>query len=616
MTGPQPAAKDPNNTSRPQTRSQSKPSQPSPPAPSAHLHIEAALARRATRNSSSKETPPQPKTTPPTITLPHTRSPITSKESTPTQRESRVPASTISTTLTKGSTLDSSPQTLFPLRTIADGLQLLITTYKPTDQIRHALAEILGYTRKAAEEEAAKREAQETTVRLEDKLTKSTEQLEKAVGRLETAAAEVHTKLTTMTSTTSQLESTANSYKNALLSVPAQLSQKGEGQGNLDPAIGRSADRRSRQVLVDFPDDQMTSLSETMIKEKIIDAIKQIATPPPSKNVVIEGVTKLRNNGLVILFGSKEMADWLHNTDIDLIFTASLATGASIKPRQHLILVPRIPITLDPDNEAHLREIEEANHLTEHSISKVRWIKPENRRKPDQRLAHASFSLNSAEAANICIRDGLFVHGIKSYPNKLKQEPTQCLKCRRWGHYASQCMATKDTCGTCGGEHWTNACTHLDKRYCAPCNAHTHASWDRQCPEFLKRCAQYNESHPENALKYFPTDEPWTKVIRPPKIPFTDRFPAHFAVGSLPPPNRDSQRESPTRQIRQCRKRRTPPRATGQTAITNFYGPSGSQTRSDYSDPIPREDGEVDEPPMASPFSFDGTHLDNPTTWI
>jgi hypothetical protein len=494
---------------------------------------------------------------------------------------------------------------------------MLLQTYKLPDQVRFAMTEILGYARKAAEEEAKRQETRDRSAEAEDKLIKSTEQLEKSAERLENVAAEIQIKIAAVTSTTSQLESTANSYKDALLKAPAQLNHPRDGQGETDPAIGRSADRRSRQVLIDFMDDQMSTLSETAIKEKILDSIKQISSPLSPKNVTIEEVTTLRNNGIVVLFGTKEVADWLQDTETELIFTASLATGASIRPRQHVILVPKVPITLDPNSEVHLREIEEVNRLKDHTISKIRWIKPENRRKPDQRLAHASFTLSSAEAANICIRDGILVHGVKTYPSKMKQEPTQCLKCRKWGHYANRCMATRDTCGTCGGDHWTKSCNEPSKRSCASCNVSSHASWDRQCPEFLKRCTHFDELHPENALKYFPTEEPWTKVIRPARIPFNDRFPAHFAVGSLPPPppTREKQREPPTRQIKQCRRRRTPPRVAGQTEITNFYAPSGSQARSDNHDVESEEKGEVNDYITASPFSFDGEHPGNPSGW-
>jgi len=128
------------------------------------------------------------------------------------------------------------------------------------------------------------------------------------------------------------------------------------------------------------------------------------------------------------------------------------------------------------------------------------------------------------------------------------------MKCRKWGHFASECTASKDTCGTCGGEHRTNSCTDPSKRYCVACKANTHASWDRNCPEFKKKCVWFDEKHPENAIRYFPTEDEWTQTMRPVRIPIPERFPARYAVGSLPPQNRNG-RELPTRSIAPKEKR-------------------------------------------------------------
>jgi hypothetical protein len=117
--------------------------------------------------------------------------------------------------------------------------------------------------------------------------------------------------------------------------------------------------------------------------------------------------------------------------------------------------------------------------------------------------------------------------------------------------------------------------------------------------------------HPENTLKFFPTDSSWTHEVRPKKIPFEDRFPTRFAVGSLPPPNRNG-RGLPTRPIEKQPKR---PKGKGkdkgkgkalpgQTTIEDFLASRrpGSQNRSQgqsSSQPAAeidaREEGEVSE---------------------
>jgi hypothetical protein len=159
------------------------------------------------------------------------------------------------------------------------------------------------------------------------------------------------------------------------------------------------------------------------------------------------------------LLNLKEAAEWIQHSDVELEFTVLFHPEATLKPRQFAILAPHTPLTFDPNNENHLREVEKANGLSRNIIAKARWIKPSYRRKAEQRVAHATIIMSNAKEANKCIRDGLTICGVKVYPSKLKQEPTQCMKCRKWGHFAADCTDTKDTCGTCSGDHRTNECT-------------------------------------------------------------------------------------------------------------------------------------------------------------
>ena len=59
-------------------------------------------------------------------------------------------------------------------------------------------------------------------------------------------------------------------------------------------------------------------------------------------------------------------------------------------------------------------------------------------------------------------------------------------------------------------------------------------SWDKICPDFQRKSAQFDELHPENALTYFPTEDSWTLTARPERVRLESRFPSKFAVGSLP----------------------------------------------------------------------------------
>ncbi len=363
------------------------------------------------------------------------------------------------------------------------------------------------------------------------------------------------------TATSDQLTNTMSTYKEALLTTsspttrgPTTMAPK-HGE---DPRLTRDLERKKCQILLELNPDETTTKSITELKEKI-DAALNSMSPSPPEGAKVQEINKLRNGGIILQLVSKEAADWLRDPINELAFTSKLDDNAYIRDRVYPILVPRVPLTLDPNSQEHLREIESMNDLMPKTIRKARWIKPEYRRNPKQRFAYATISLSSASEANRLIRDGMYICSTRVFPKRLKYEPKQCMKCRRWGHFASECRATTNTCGTCGGEHATRDCEDPNKRHCVACRSDEHSSWDRTCPEFLRKSAHFDEMHPENALTYFPTEESWTLNARPERIPLDDRFPSRHAVGSLPPASR-TVRPPPTRPIERRQRRQNPQR--------------------------------------------------------
>jgi hypothetical protein len=384
-------------------------------------------------------------------------------------------------------------------------------------------------------------------------------------------------------------------YRDALIGNPTHDSG-GRRKQFSEEEISTATDRKERQVLISLDENQLTTHSNETLLEKAEHAISLILEPPPPVDVNIVQVSKIRKNAVIINLDTKEAARWLKRPEVSASFTASFLTGSTIKRRQFPLLAPRIPLTFDPGNPVHIGEVEEANLLNTDSIAKARWIKPAYRRSLGQKTAHATFLFNDAESANLCIKDGMYVCGVKIFPSRLKQEPSQCMKCRRWGHFASDCNASKDTCGTCGGEHRSSDCSESEKRYCVSCKTNAHASWDRNCPEFTRRCDWYDEKNPDNTLKFFPTDDAWTQEVRPNKFPFAERFPAKFAVNSIPPPNRNG-RDLPTRPIAKKTKRAKSKSKSktiaGQPTLEGYnFTSSQSQTRA-ASVNSEEEEGEV-----------------------
>lgn len=423
------------------------------------------------------------------------------------------------------------------------------------------------------------------------------EDLAETVTTLKKVATDMSKSITDATTATLQINDTALNYKQALIGTTAQETQVPQTQqaraifnnehamdmgrpthpyateryDQVDPKILRDMDRKARQILIETLDPNITGASQAEIKEKVSAAIAKIADPAPPKDTTILEVSKIRKGGFTILFKDKEVVSWLQDPGAEFEFTSEVSRDASIIKRSYSLLVPRIPLSFDPTNDDHLREIEECNGIPAETITKARWIKPVNRRMPGQRAAHTVFTFNDITTANEHIRDGLKICGLHIRPSRLKHEPMQCMKCRRWGHFAHACIASADTCGTCGEEHRTNTCNSKEKTFCVSCQTNTHASWDRECPEFRRRCNQFDENYPENNLPYFPSDEKWTLTPRPGKIPRTEKFPSKYAVATTQQPEhaeRGAQNKSQSKHPKQRMSKVPPNQSTMDQYIT------------------------------------------------
>jgi hypothetical protein len=359
-------------------------------------------------------------------------------------------------------------------------------------------------------------------------------------------------------------------------------------------AIALGIDKKGRQIFFDSVKGEDNFWNTSEIREKAMAAMNSI-TPAPPQGIEIQEVIKLRKGSLILQFTTKEAADWLRKPEIEAAFTKRFDSDTTIRDCTHPVMVPRIPLTFDPNNPVHLREVEEANGLTLKTIKKARWIKPEYRRAPGQSCAHTIFTVSSVTDANRMIKEGVYICNARTFPKKLKFEPKQCMKCRKWGHYAAECRAEKDACGTCGGQHKTNECKSENKRYCVSCRSDTHASWDRNCSEFLRKCIEYSNFHPENNLVYFPTDEDWTMTTRPFKIPVEDKFPTRYNMCSLPLPNQKA-RLLPTRPIGRKTKQHNNKNGEGQAVIEKFFTNKHTDTQTELGElPEIREDNSKDE---------------------
>ena len=192
------------------------------------------------------------------------------------------------------------------------------------------------------------------------------------------------------------------------------------------------------------------------------------------------------------------------------------------------IIAFNVPLALDVYQNEHREEICEANGLDKRTISAIKWAKAVENRSENQRTGHLILTFDNADAVNRAITNGLTICNRRCHVEKVKREPTRCLKCQGWNHFAKDCNEEKDTCDSCAGEHRSSSCLFNERR-CVSCKTDNHASWSRSCPTFLRKTEEYNARNPENSLQFFPTTDPWTWTS-------SEKSSTGYAAAPPPPP--------------------------------------------------------------------------------
>jgi hypothetical protein len=223
-----------------------------------------------------------------------------------------------------------------------------------------------------------------------------------------------------------------------------------------------------------------------------------------------------------------------------------IGPGVVFRARVHNLIAFNVPLGISPEDNNHRLEVCEANSLDPDTITLMKWIKPIHRRSKTQRTAHLIVTFNNADAANRAITNGLYICSRRCHVERMKREPTRCLKCQGWNHIASECLEKDDTCGNCTKKHRTNECPTPQTRCCVSCKSNDHASWDRECPTFIRKLNDLNNRSPENNLQYIPTEDSWTWTATSntkitPNIPPLAKRPTISRERSQPPTRARSQ---------------------------------------------------------------------------
>ncbi|KAG9108213.1 hypothetical protein FRC07_008506 [Ceratobasidium sp. 392] len=183
------------------------------------------------------------------------------------------------------------------------------------------------------------------------------------------------------------------------------------------------------------------------------------------------------------------------------------------------ILLETAPTSFKPELPEELRALERDNQLEHGDIRKCSWVKPPRRWYKGQECAILKVSLRSQNIADELIANGGNMAGREVAFRRIEEEPTQCLRCQRYGHRAFNCRAKRDACSQCGHNHRSDACPAPEKTFCVSCGTYDHASWDRQCPTFSAERIKLNVEHPENRRKFFDPnrkDVPLPNSLAPP----------------------------------------------------------------------------------------------------
>jgi hypothetical protein len=223
---------------------------------------------------------------------------------------------------------------------------------------------------------------------------------------------------------------------------------------------------------------------------------------------------------------------WMTNQENRNKLCNKIGPGVIFRSRVHTLIAFNVPLGISPEEQNHRQEVCEANSLDPNTITTMKWAKPVHRRSQTQKTAHMILTFNNADAANRAITNGIYICNRRCHVERVMREPTRCLKCQGWNHFAKECTEEQDRCGNCTKNHRTGDCPTPLIRCCVSCKTDDHASWSRDCPTFIKKLNDFNDRNPENALQYIPTADPWTWTAN------AKSSQSQMQTQPQPPPNR------------------------------------------------------------------------------
>jgi len=353
----------------------------------------------------------------------------------------------------------------------------------------------------------------------EKKLTKQTDEISTS-SNIQTAR--IENIQTSIDKLATQIKETASLKPTYAAALTAGNQPDPELRGQHSQILAREA-IKERQILIDFPSSSQLATgksSHAQLVERVKKALTSLPRNENTPEMETRTIMQFRQGGMVIEFMTKEAADHLR-TDANAKekFLQNLDTNATLKERSYLVVVPFMPLYFKPSENTNLRQMGLENGWNKGTVLTARWIKPVEKRKSTQTVAHILITFADPSTANMAIQSGITVDQLKLWPKKNRREPLRCAKCQCYGHIAKECIAHGDTCANCGNNHHTSDCTMKDKKYCTACETEEHASWECDCPAFIKKCEDTDKRYPDNTMPYFLMHEEWTQVTAPARPP-------------------------------------------------------------------------------------------------
>ncbi|KNZ79080.1 Nucleic-acid-binding protein from mobile element jockey [Termitomyces sp. J132] len=212
----------------------------------------------------------------------------------------------------------------------------------------------------------------------------------------------------------------------------------------------------------------------------------------------------------------------------------------TVRPKLYPLIARLVPCLgcFNPSNKADLEMIEDENCLPRDSIVEASWLKCLELWSPQQSVATLRIICSDPEVANNLIRECIFVGGRQVTIQKDLKEPIRCNNCQKYGHMRNECK-DESRCANCSEtSHLTADCRSSHPR-CVACGPNsTHSSTDCMCPTFKRLCEELDDRLPKNQMPYFPTDNPSSWTVSPPKRSQSTQLP--------PPPPPPLQRDPVT----------------------------------------------------------------------